>query len=194
MKENLLQYELHASTWLEVLSTVYPITGVMIIGAGTGNGPWVEWLYQRTISQVWVIEGEQKQYQHLQRNFPSREGWMLHNEIIVPDEQTTYFYQASNPWESGLIDPSLLTSIWPNLHSLNREPVNDGITLKTFVQKYTTSVNWLIIDCLPAAPLFERAQEQITQLDIVIGHCCKVSDEAAFCLIQRPYISRHCCK
>ncbi|WP_337088642.1 Tn3 family transposase, partial [Escherichia coli] len=22
------------------------------------------------------------------------------------------------------------------------------------------------------------------------GHCCKVSDEAAFCLIQRPYISK----
>ncbi|HBY8320075.1 TPA: hypothetical protein MI854_28310 [Klebsiella pneumoniae] len=24
----------------------------------------------------------------------------------------------------------------------------------------------------------------------VPGHCCKVSDEAAFCLIQRPYISK----
>ncbi|WP_409062985.1 cysteine hydrolase family protein (plasmid) [Escherichia coli O25b:H4-ST131] len=24
----------------------------------------------------------------------------------------------------------------------------------------------------------------------VQGHCCKVSDEAAFCLIQRPYISK----
>ncbi|MGT5981579.1 hypothetical protein ACRWVF_24625, partial [Escherichia coli] len=24
----------------------------------------------------------------------------------------------------------------------------------------------------------------------VLGHCCKVSDEAAFCLIQRPYISK----
>ncbi|MDK3575859.1 hypothetical protein M5562_24695, partial [Escherichia coli] len=24
----------------------------------------------------------------------------------------------------------------------------------------------------------------------VKGHCCKVSDEAAFCLIQRPYISK----
>ncbi len=23
-----------------------------------------------------------------------------------------------------------------------------------------------------------------------LGHCCKVSDEAAFCLIQRPYISK----
>nr|WP_181726848.1 hypothetical protein [Klebsiella pneumoniae] len=25
---------------------------------------------------------------------------------------------------------------------------------------------------------------------LCIGHCCKVSDEAAFCLIQRPYISK----
>ena len=24
----------------------------------------------------------------------------------------------------------------------------------------------------------------------ITGHCCKVSDEAAFCLIQRPYISK----
>ena len=26
--------------------------------------------------------------------------------------------------------------------------------------------------------------------EIYDGHCCKVSDEAAFCLIQRPYISK----
>ncbi|MDV7999535.1 SDR family NAD(P)-dependent oxidoreductase, partial [Acinetobacter baumannii] len=26
--------------------------------------------------------------------------------------------------------------------------------------------------------------------DFFSGHCCKVSDEAAFCLIQRPYISK----
>ncbi|MEY0885867.1 hypothetical protein AB7165_23005, partial [Escherichia coli] len=26
--------------------------------------------------------------------------------------------------------------------------------------------------------------------DEFIRHCCKVSDEAAFCLIQRPYISK----
>ncbi len=25
---------------------------------------------------------------------------------------------------------------------------------------------------------------------VYIRHCCKVSDEAAFCLIQRPYISK----
>ncbi|MFS3359570.1 nucleotidyltransferase family protein [Escherichia coli] len=35
----------------------------------------------------------------------------------------------------------------------------------------------LLVDALPGATLFDR-------------HCCKVSDEAAFCLIQRPYISK----
>ena len=35
--------------------------------------------------------------------------------------------------------------------------------------------------------LVEAAFDQITQ---AIRHWCKVSDEAAFCLIQRPYISK----
>ncbi|MDZ1136248.1 hypothetical protein M2T85_25710, partial [Klebsiella pneumoniae] len=37
----------------------------------------------------------------------------------------------------------------------------------------------------------ERQLEQ-TQVSKVFTdrHCCKVSDEAAFCLIQRPYISK----
>ncbi|MGT6380864.1 GNAT family N-acetyltransferase, partial [Escherichia coli] len=36
------------------------------------------------------------------------------------------------------------------------------------------------------------AQESVTPYIAMLngGHCCKVSDEAAFCLIQRPYISK----
>ncbi|EDU4542371.1 hypothetical protein BUM08_004580 [Salmonella enterica subsp. enterica serovar Typhimurium] len=34
------------------------------------------------------------------------------------------------------------------------------------------------------------AGRQIECLPCLEGHCCKVSDEAAFCLIQRPYISK----
>ncbi len=30
----------------------------------------------------------------------------------------------------------------------------------------------------------------VSLLDDFLRHCCKVSDEAAFCLIQRPYISK----
>ncbi len=35
-----------------------------------------------------------------------------------------------------------------------------------------------------------RRPELERLLAFVRGHCCKVSDEAAFCLIQRPYISK----
>ncbi|CAH5410113.1 hypothetical protein AI2620V1_4612 (plasmid) [Enterobacter cloacae] len=41
----------------------------------------------------------------------------------------------------------------------------------------------LLVDALPGATLLDLG-------DLEEGHCCKVSDEAAFCLIQRPYISK----
>ncbi len=60
--------------------------------------------------------------------------------------------------------------------------------------------------CFHYDPLANRVQCSITTLAIECGlatesaagklsitrawHCCKVSDEAAFCLIQRPYISK----
>ncbi|MCK2699161.1 IS5/IS1182 family transposase, partial [Escherichia coli] len=35
------------------------------------------------------------------------------------------------------------------------------------------------------------AQHLLRSIDQCLDrHCCKVSDEAAFCLIQRPYISK----
>ncbi|EHA4514022.1 hypothetical protein JK271_004676 [Escherichia coli] len=37
-------------------------------------------------------------------------------------------------------------------------------------------------------PVHNAGDEQIMGLQN--WHCCKVSDEAAFCLIQRPYISK----
>ncbi|WP_342761335.1 S24 family peptidase [Klebsiella pneumoniae] len=36
----------------------------------------------------------------------------------------------------------------------------------------------------------KRCLQELDKLDNFRGHCCKVSDEAAFCLIQRPYISK----
>ncbi|WPH85557.1 PadR family transcriptional regulator (plasmid) [Klebsiella pneumoniae] len=36
----------------------------------------------------------------------------------------------------------------------------------------------------------ERTGRRERRVYDITGHCCKVSDEAAFCLIQRPYISK----
>ncbi|AYL03347.1 hypothetical protein D9T11_00380 (plasmid) [Enterobacter kobei] len=39
-------------------------------------------------------------------------------------------------------------------------------------------------------PSTGRAPKSTISSDPGLRHCCKVSDEAAFCLIQRPYISK----
>ncbi|MNB75906.1 hypothetical protein D3C75_225630 [compost metagenome] len=184
MNDAFSHHQLPASAWLDVLSTICPVTGVMVIGAGTGNGPWVEWLHQRKVRPVWLLEGEQKQFQHLQRNFPADVGWLLYQKIVISGKDTPYFYQASNPCENGLMDPLLLKSVWPNLHSLHHKPVSDGVTLQSFMQVNTCSVNWLVIDCLPAAPLLSDAQGEIEQLDIVIVRVLLDDEPISASLIQ----------
>ncbi|EPD7820523.1 type II toxin-antitoxin system RelE/ParE family toxin [Escherichia coli] len=42
----------------------------------------------------------------------------------------------------------------------------------------------------PHFVLVYEVDSQWGKVYILRGHCCKVSDEAAFCLIQRPYISK----
>ncbi|ECU6225597.1 hypothetical protein A3Z26_23585 [Salmonella enterica subsp. enterica serovar Montevideo] len=37
---------------------------------------------------------------------------------------------------------------------------------------------------------FRQAHVPVHSCILLSRHCCKVSDEAAFCLIQRPYISK----
>ncbi|EEK6951394.1 hypothetical protein FVR70_24065 [Salmonella enterica] len=38
--------------------------------------------------------------------------------------------------------------------------------------------------------IFFTGKGGVGKTSLACGHCCKVSDEAAFCLIQRPYISK----
>ncbi|MCD9709727.1 hypothetical protein LVR48_26340, partial [Klebsiella pneumoniae] len=40
------------------------------------------------------------------------------------------------------------------------------------------------------ADLQKKKGQVLGDLKLFTRHCCKVSDEAAFCLIQRPYISK----
>ncbi len=46
------------------------------------------------------------------------------------------------------------------------------------------------VDFDPAQDLLISVGDLIDRGTENVGHCCKVSDEAAFCLIQRPYISK----
>ncbi|MDZ7250941.1 hypothetical protein U4Z42_23775, partial [Escherichia coli] len=73
-------------------------------------------------------------------------------------------------WTKGDVDGNTSPFDWEEFNDPN---------LDNWLHLVMTSNNDIAI----AALRIHRAQ-----LDA--GHCCKVSDEAAFCLIQRPYISK----
>lgn len=54
-----------------------------------------------------------------------------------------------------------------------------GLSRAALIQRFTNRDTLLV-------RMMERGVEQVRHY----RHCCKVSDEAAFCLIQRPYISK----
>ncbi|MDS0051426.1 recombinase family protein [Enterobacter hormaechei] len=57
----------------------------------------------------------------------------------------------------------------------------------------TTASGRMVFGIFATLAEFERdliRERTMAGLASARGHCCKVSDEAAFCLIQRPYISK----
>ncbi|HDT4175670.1 TPA: relaxase domain-containing protein [Escherichia coli] len=57
---------------------------------------------------------------------------------------------------------------------------------------YTDKDNYYVLGSMGERWAGQGAEQLGLQgsVDKDVWHCCKVSDEAAFCLIQRPYISK----
>ncbi len=79
--------------------------------------------------------------------------------------------------------------------------LNSGKILESFrpEERFPMMSTFKVLLCGAVLSRVDAGQEQLgrrihySQNDLVEyspGHCCKVSDEAAFCLIQRPYISK----
>ena len=75
-----------------------------------------------------------------------------------------------------------------------------GMTVSLVARQHGVAASQLFLWCkqyqegsLTAVAAGEQvvpASELAAAMKQIKGHCCKVSDEAAFCLIQRPYISK----
>ncbi|MFZ3720581.1 IS6 family transposase, partial [Salmonella enterica subsp. enterica] len=69
---------------------------------------------------------------------------------------------------------------WYLRYPLSYRDLEEMFRERGFEVDHSTINRWV----LAYAPVIEKRLRQFRR------HCCKVSDEAAFCLIQRPYISK----
>ncbi|MCX7131150.1 FkbM family methyltransferase [Aeromonas sp.] len=156
------------SAWLDVLGAVMPPRGVLVVGAGAGNGPWVQWLRDRSIRPVWLVEGDKTQYQHLVRSLLADHEWTLRHDVVAETTDAVVFHHASNPAESGLIAPKRLRSLWPHLELVGVEDIEAAVTLEALFVEAKGDINWLVLDCLPAAALLIGAGQLLAKVDLVV--------------------------
>lgn len=154
--------------WLNVLSAVFPPRGTVVVGAGAGNGPWVQWLRSRRAGPVWLVEGDEAQYQHLLRHLPEGCDWTPRRDVVAPAPAPTLFYRASNPAENGLIPPERLRTLWPHLAEEGVVEVEAPVTLEALLAEAGDEANWLVLDCLPAAQLLQGGAALLGQLDVAL--------------------------
>ena len=152
--------------WLQHLSQLMPPTGVLLVGAGAGTGPWVQLLQTLAVPSATLVEADDTQFEHLQRSVPQRDGWRLRKQVVGPRTETVTYYQASNAFESGLLAPDSLRSLWPNLKTTHKQ-TRQAIALAELQQDADPPANWLLLDCLPAIPILQGAAHQLAGVDVI---------------------------
>lgn len=163
------------STCFDVLRRIVPPTGVLMIGAGTGLGTWVQLFKEWEQANCTLVEGDENQFQHLAKSIPERLGWQLRNEIVGARDEATTFYRASNPAESGLLDPETLNNLWPNLRTTEACEIQSVDTLEELLTSSSSTTNWLLIDCLPAVDLLDGAANALDHVDLIAARALQES-------------------
>lgn len=154
--------------WLDVVSAVLPPRGTLVVGAGTGSSPWAQWLRCSDTNHVWLVEGDENQYQHLLRWLPTNRCWTPRRDVVSGSVEVTRFYRACNPTESGLLAPQQLGGIWPNLALDAIEIIETPVTLDGLASEAGRDISWLVLDCLPAGELLQGAVQLLPQLDVLL--------------------------
>ena len=154
--------------WTAHLRHLVPITGIVHVG-GTGReaARYAEW----AIPSVVFIEADEKHAEKLQKATHGRPGWVWQSALLSDSEGERDFFVASNPNESGLLQPEKLSIFWRNLKTKETRSLQT-VALDTLLEATDEEeriINCAVVDCLPALPVLQGAAQNIKGWDVIIA-------------------------
>lgn len=155
-------------SWLDHLRHLLPPSGIVLVGAGTGTGPWVQYLQNHEFHSVTLIEADPLRFQLLRQATAPRNDWQLRCDVVAQQAGPVTFHQANLSSESGLLKPESLRGIWSNLGTKG-ETTLDAITLDDLSNQLPAPFNWLFLDCLTAQSVIQGGVRIIDNLDVVVA-------------------------
>jgi len=164
--------------WLDFLHDLLPPSHIVLVGAGNGSSPWVQWLLQHAdAAPTLLLEADLAQYQLLKQRLAHQPEASCLNAVcglVAPQTGECDFYTASLAAESGLLSPARLSALWPDVQTMQVHPMS-ATSLQDVFNDLTATVGfddrhlWLMVDCLPAASLLRGADALLPQLDVVLA-------------------------
>ena len=158
------------SSAAEMLRHLFPVQAMLHVGAGDGHAAAKQW-QQWDIPHVLLIEANPEYKESLQEAANQHHGCQAVSALIGEQEAEAEFYEASNPWESGITPPEQWQEIWPNLtgtvSSRLQQHRLDTLLTKPPYDSVAKDINWVNIDCMPALPIIKGAGDSIRQWDTV---------------------------
>jgi hypothetical protein len=155
--------------WIEHIRHLMPISGIVHIGAGAGRETlqYAGW----SVPSAVFIEADETYAEKLTAAMQSRPGWTSHTALISDSEGEKAFYLATNPSESGVLQPENLSRFWRNLKTRESRPIKtttlDALLASSDGVKQIT--NYAVIACLPALPVLQGAKNSIAEWDVIIA-------------------------
>ncbi|ASQ89788.1 hypothetical protein CHL67_01600 [Prosthecochloris sp. GSB1] len=160
---------------LECLSRVFPISGAIVVGAGRGQGPWLDLFIERGLDNVLLIEADETNAKYLKKKYANNTRWNTQQKIVSDKAEEQTFHVFSNSSENSLLHEEKLKMLWPNIATKECKSC-PTVTLAGLVRENEFKANWLVIDLLPAFTVLSGSLEMLRTLDVIIVR--QIVDEA----------------
>gem|GEM_PF-2683184 len=161
--------ELLFENQLDLLRAIYPVKGFLHVGAGAGVmlGHYREW----DIPSLVLVDADPDRIASLSETVEGIDGWLARHAVLANNNGEVVFHRASNPNESGLIEPEKLIPLWQNLKTVEELKLGATTIKDLFAnqveQNAAATVNWVNIDCLPSLSILQGAGELVESWDVV---------------------------
>ncbi|WP_354686591.1 hypothetical protein [Cupriavidus necator] len=175
MKTPLLKLSLHSS--LHHLLVIMPPEAVTYIGAGNGTGSLAQFFAQAGVADVTFVDAEERHLPHLKRNLEHCPGARVVHQLVAERTQPATYYRANIASESGLLDPSLLEHLWPNI-KINDSEHRPGVSLADLLEDSHPRPTWLVVDCIPIVPILGDCSS-LKDLDVIVVRVAQMEGEAS---------------
>ncbi len=159
---------LSLESWLEYLRVLEPVLGVVHVGAGNGRAAdrYAQWGLDIAI----LIEANEDFHDKLVAQIRGRDNWTIHSKLVSNSAVDTDFFIASNSNESGVLRPETFAALWRNLNTRELRRLN-ATTLEAIlaVSRGGQTVNWAVVDCVPALPVLLGAAHCLDGWDVIVA-------------------------